>query len=141
VGKYFTALLGKVPAKSAGSTENSETYYTLKQWFDWNLNHNFKRENGFDYLEKMSNIDIPILSICAKGDNFIASKKGCEEFLNAFKNQENKLYFCSIENGNLEDYNHSRIILSKNSVKELSPLVLDWIDEKSMQQIKDQCFN
>lgn len=131
VGKYFAAILGKVPAKSAGSTENSETYYTLKQWFDWNLNHNFKGENGFDYLKKMPNIHIPILSICAKGDNFIAPKKGCEEFLNAFKNDENKLYFCSKENGNLEDYNHSRIILSRNSVKELSPLVLNWINEKS----------
>lgn len=131
VGKYFAALLGKVPAKSAGSTENSETYYTLKQWFDWNLNHDFKGEDGFDYLEKMPSIDIPILSICAKGDNFIAPKKGCEEFLNAFKNDENKLYFCSKENGNLEDYNHSRIILSRNSVKELAPLVIGWINEKS----------
>jgi len=34
--KYLTALLGKVPAKTVGSTEHSESYYTMKQWFDWN---------------------------------------------------------------------------------------------------------
>ncbi|MDT0295029.1 alpha/beta hydrolase [Mesonia ostreae] len=129
MGKYFSALLGKVLAKSVGSTENSETYYTLKQWFSWNLNRNFLGEDGFNYLEKMPSITIPILSNCAKGDNFIAPKKGCEDFLDAFKNKENRLYYCSKENGSLEDYNHSRITLSRNSVKELSPLVLDWIKQ------------
>jgi predicted alpha/beta hydrolase len=129
--KYISSLIGKVPAKGAGSVEDSESYYTLKQWFDWNINQNFVGENNFDYLEKMHTIKIPILSICAKGDDFVAPRKGCEDFLNAFNNDENKLYFCSKENGNLEDYNHSRIILSRNSQKELYPLVLDWIHEKS----------
>lgn len=130
MGKYVSAFIGKVPAKTAGSIESGESYYTLKQWFDWNLNKNFIGEHDVDYLDKMSTIKIPILSICAKGDRFIAPKKGCEQFLNAFKNSENKLYYCSIENGNLENYNHSRIILSRNSQKELYPLVFNWIDKK-----------
>jgi predicted alpha/beta hydrolase len=128
-GKYLTALLGKVPSKSAGSTENSETYYTMKQWFDWNLNHNFVGGNGFDYLEKMNTIRIPILSICAKGNNFIAPKIGCEKFLRAFDNDKNKLLFFSKENGNLEDYNHSRILKSQNSKKEIWPIVGSWIND------------
>ena len=131
-GKYITALLGKVPSKSAGSIEDSESYYTIKQWFDWNLNNNFIGENNFDYLEKMQTIKVPILSICSKGDNFVAPRKGCEDYLNAFKNDENILYYCSLENGSLEDYNHSRIILSRNSEKELYPIVLNWIAKKTI---------
>ena len=132
MGKYVAAILGKIPAKTAGSVESSESYYTIKQWFDWNLNNNFVGENNFDYLEKMQTIKIPILSICSKGDGFVAPRKGCEEYLNAFKNNENRLYYCSIENGSLENYNHSRIILSQNAQKELYPIVLNWIAKRKL---------
>jgi predicted alpha/beta hydrolase len=128
--KYLTALLGKIPSKTAGSTENSESYYTMKQWFNWNLNKNFVGENSFDYKIRMNKIAIPILSICAKGDRFIAPKQGCKEFIEAFNNKFNKILFVSKENGNLEDYNHSRILKSQNSKKELWPIVLKWILEK-----------
>ena len=102
----------------------------MKQWFNWNLNKNFIGENGFNYLDKMNEIKVPILSICAKGDHFIAPKVGCEKFLNAFEHNTNKLLYISIENGNLEDYNHSRILKSKNSKKELYPKVEQWISER-----------
>jgi len=131
--KYLTALLGKVPSKTAGSTEHSESYYTMKQWFDWNLNKNFIGENDFDYMIRMNEVNVPILSICAKGDNFIAPKKGCEEFIKAFNNDANKLLFLSKENGNLEDYDHSRILKSQNSKKELWPIVAEWITERKTQ--------
>ncbi|MFS4455478.1 alpha/beta fold hydrolase [Maribacter sp. 2304DJ31-5] len=130
--KYLTALLGVVPAKTAGSTEHSESYYTMKQWFDWNLKHNFIGENGFDYLSKMNEIKIPILSICASGDNFIAPKTGCEKYLNAFENSQNHLIYLSEENGNLENYNHSRILKSQNSRKEIWPIVTEWINKKTI---------
>ena len=128
--KYLAAVLGKIPSRNAGSNEHSESYYTMKQWFNWNLNKNFVGENNFDYLQKMNTIKIPILSICAAGDNFIAPKIGCELFLNAFKNDENKLLYVSKENGNLENYNHGRMIKSQNSKKEIWPIVEDWILNK-----------
>lgn len=129
--KYLTALLGTVPAKTAGSTEHSESYYTMKQWFNWNLRHNFIGENGFDYLREMKKIKIPILSICASGDYFIAPKVGCEKYLKAFGNSENQLIYLSKENGNLENYNHSRILKSQNSKKEIWPIVTEWINNKN----------
>lgn len=131
VSKYVSALLGKVPASTVGSSEHNESYFTMKQWFNWNLNENFIGENNFDYLAKMHTIRIPILSICAKGDRFIAPKIGCEKFLNAFKNEENKLQYFSKANGNLEDYNHSRVLKSQNSKKEIWPIVKDWIENKT----------
>ncbi len=130
VSKYISALLGAIPAKMVGSTEHSESYYTMRQWFDWNLRHNFVGNDGFDYRSKMDEIKIPILSICAKGDRFIAPKIGCEMFLNAFENRDNRLLYCSKENGNLENYNHSRILKSKSSKKEIWPIVERWIAER-----------
>ncbi len=129
MSKYFTALLGMVPARKAGSSEHNESYYTMKQWFDWNLNHNFIGENDFNYLSKMQEVKVPILSICAKGDRFIAPRIGCEKYLSRFENHSNKLLYVSRKNGHLEDYNHSRILKSQNSKKELWPIVLSWITE------------
>jgi len=132
LSKYLTSLLGKVPSKAAGSTEHSESYHTMKQWFNWNLNRNFIGENDFDYLKRMNRINVPILSICAKGDRFIAPKEGCEEFLKAFENEKNRLLFYSKENGSLENYNHSRILKSKNSKREIWPTVENWITNKKL---------
>jgi predicted alpha/beta hydrolase len=139
--KYLTALLGVVPAKTAGSTEHSESYYTMKQWFNWNLKQNFIGENGFDYLNEMKKIKIPILSICASGDNFIAPKVGCEKYLNAFENSKNQLVYLSKENGNLENYNHSRILKSQNSKKEIWPIVTEWINNKNYCQQRTELKN
>jgi len=128
-GKYVSALLGYSPAKFFGRPHN-EDHFFMKQWYDWNLTKKFIGMNGVDYEKEMPKITIPILSICGKGDDYIAPKEGCELFLNAFKNPKNKLLFCSIENGFKEDYNHSRLLQSRNSSAEIWPIVADWLNEQ-----------
>ncbi|MFK7775129.1 MAG: alpha/beta fold hydrolase [Saprospiraceae bacterium] len=130
-GKYVNALLGYSPAKMFGRPHD-EDYFFMKQWYDWNLTKKFIGMNGVDYEKEFQKINIPILSICAKGDDFIASREGCEKFLNAFQNPNNKLLFCSIEDGFQEDYNHSRVLQSRNSSKEIWPKVADWLEGKTI---------
>ncbi|SEB54630.1 Predicted alpha/beta hydrolase [Tenacibaculum sp. MAR_2009_124] len=132
IGKYVTLILGKIPAKSVGSTEHDESYYMMKQWFNWNLKHNFIGDNGFNYLKKMYTVNVPVLSICAEGDTFIAPKIGCKKFLNAFKNESNKLWYLSKRNGNLEDYNHSRILKSQSAKSEVWPKIKEWINSRTI---------
>ncbi|EAQ41622.1 alpha/beta fold hydrolase [Polaribacter sp. MED152] len=131
VAKLFSKLIGKVPAKLAGSKNNDETYFTMKQWFNWNIYRQFKDSNHFDYEPEMKEIKIPIISFCAKGDDFIAPKEGCQLFLDAFQNPKNELVYCAKELGNLEDYNHSRILKSRNSMKELWPKAAAWMQTHS----------
>lgn len=126
LGKYVNALLGYSPAKIFGRPHD-EDYFFMKQWYDWNLTKKFIGTNGVDYEKEFQKIKIPILSICAKGDDFIAPKIGCELFLNAFQNPKNQLLYCSIENGFKEDYNHSRILQSRNASKEIWPKVAKWL--------------
>ncbi|CAA6825819.1 MAG: Unknown protein [uncultured Aureispira sp.] len=128
LGKSLTALLGYLPGPKLKLGAHNETYYTMKQWFDWNLSQRFVGASNKDYLSQMPSIRIPILSICAKGDTFIAPVEGCRSFLAAFQNPKNTLLICSKENGHLEDYNHSRILHSRNAKKELWPEVLAWTE-------------
>lgn len=127
LGKYAAYLYGHLPAKLLRLGTYNETYYTMKQWFDWNINAKFIGGNSFNYLKKMEQINIPILSICGGGDKFIAPIQGCSMYLDGFKNKANKLIVCSKENGFKEDYNHSRVLLSKNASNEIWKLVLSWI--------------
>ncbi len=129
LAKYLSFLMGSIPAKIIGGVEN-ETYFMMKQWFDWNLRKEFKGIHGIDYLIKMKAIKIPILAIYGAGDKFIAPAEGCVAFNDAFENKMNKSIHCSIKNGFAEDYNHSRIIHSRNAEKEVYPLVLNWINDK-----------
>lgn len=129
ISKFISYLLGYVPGIKIGLGEHNEKYFTMKQWFDWNLKKEFKGKNGFDYLENMQLIKIPVLSICAEGDRFIAPKQGCEKFISGFNNENNQLIVCSIKNGFKENYNHSRTILSKNASKEIWKIALEWIEK------------
>lgn len=128
VGKYVTALLGHSYASMFGRPHD-ETYFMMKLWYDWNLSRRFLGENNFDYDEHLPKITTPIFSIHGKKDTFIATKSGSEEFLHAFQNPKNKFLSCGKNNGYSEDYDHGRVMLSRNAEKEVWPQVLEWIVE------------
>ena len=135
--KAMTRLLGYVPAKKFKLGPINESYHTMRQWYDWNLNKNFRSaqanlndsHKGFDYRQQMPKITTPIYAISAKGDHFIAPPSGCQLFLNDFNNPVNVFREFSIANGHLENYNHSRVILSSNAAKEIWPTVAAWIEK------------
>ncbi len=127
-GKYISKVLGYTPAKLAASNHKNETYHMMQQWFDWNLSGRFLSRRGKDYRAFMPSLRIPIFSLCAQGDRFIAPPSGCRLFLDAFQNESNTFLVCGQETGFNEDFNHSRVILSRNAEKEIWPLVLDWIN-------------
>ena len=162
--KNMTRLLGYVPAMRFKLGPINESYYTMSQWYNWNLSKNFqsslskqilKTENSkakrisnndqsnndesnnqnnnnnnknFDYRQQMADITTPIYAISAKGDTFIAPNSGCKLFLNSFNNSANVFREFSTDYGDLEKYNHSRVILSSNAAKEIWPTIAAWIE-------------
>jgi len=130
ISKYLTLLVGYIPAKKIRLGPHNESYYTMKQWFDWNLKKKFySTDKKFNYKSNMVDVKTPIYSISAKGDTFIAPSIGCKMFLESFGNPDNIFKTYSTDSGNLENYDHSRIIMSKNSAKEIWPSVLKWIEK------------
>ena len=143
--KIMTRLLDHVPARRLKLGPINESYHTMRQWYNWNLNKNFqsslvkpdsnskksRKYENFDYRQLMPTITIPIYAISAKGDDFIAPTKGCQLFLDSFNNSVNVFREFSIDNGALEDYDHSRVILSRNAAKEIWPTIAAWIEEHS----------
>lgn len=141
--KAMTRLLGYVPATRFKLGPINESYYTMSQWYNWNIHKNFQshldkknlnvknsnEHSEFDYRQQMPAITIPIYAISAKGDHFIAPPSGCQLFLDDFNNSENIFREFAIAHGDLEDYNHSRVILSGNAAKEIWPTIASWIEK------------
>lgn len=134
--KLVVKGLGQIPANKFKLGIVNETYYTMKPWFNWNLKKNFISEfKNIDYKKHMSSIGIPIYSISGTGDKFIAPVYGCYKYLQAFENKNNIFREFGISKNNLEDYSHSRIVLSQNAAKEVWPTILQWIDKHSQQAL------
>ncbi|WP_367105089.1 alpha/beta fold hydrolase [uncultured Psychrobacter sp.] len=144
----FNRMLGYIPAKLLKLGPVNESYYMMAQWYDWNLNKNFnssftKKNNSkhcshfdqtnsderFDYRQAMPKITIPIYAISAKGDTFISPTQGCKLFFDNFSHPSNVFYEFSKANGNLSDYTHSRILMSRDAAKEIWPTVAAWINK------------
>lgn len=149
--KVFTRVFGYIPAKRLKLGPVNENYYTMNQWYDWNLQKNFQssfikqsdnfksniisideefnHDESFDYRQHMPLITTPIYAISAKGDNLISPTAGCQLFFDDFDNPASVFREYSISNGDLEDYSHSRIMISRNAAKEVWPTVAAWIEK------------
>lgn len=138
--KVVTKLLGYLPAKKLGLGPFSESHYTMTQWYDWNLKKNFESSfltnnkvdhpnERFDYRPAMADITIPVYAISGKGDRFVSPTLGCKIFFDNFSNTENVFIEYSLANGHLEDYDHTRVLMSRNSSNEIWPTVAAWIEK------------
>ena len=130
LSKTMTLTLGYLPAIRMKLGPINESYYTMKQWFNWNLGKNFYSTDGkFDYRQHMHQMTMPIYSIAATGDDFVAPPSGCLLYLNDYQNPNNQFREFGIDNGDLDNYSHSRVLMSRNSAKEIWPTVLAWIEK------------
>lgn len=130
IGKKISKALGCLPAQKLG-WPHDEKHSFMEQWFDWNLSNDFKSRADKDYRLEMPKITNPILAIGGKGDKFIAPIAGCKSFLSRFNNPNNKFLSCGITTGYTENYNHSRLIYSRNAEREIYPVVLEWLAKKT----------
>lgn len=140
--KAMTQALGYIPARRFQLGTINESYTMMSPWFNWNLGRHFRSsfkriESGpakgspLDYRPNMPTITTPIYAIAAKGDTFIAPPRGCRLFLEAFANPNHQFREWAESYGDLEDYSHSRILMSRNAAKEIWPTVLAWIERHS----------
>lgn len=126
--KYLTKMIGFIPARLLKLGVVDENYHTMKLWFDWNLGKNFySRLDDTDYKILIKNISVPVYCICAYNDKIIAPSVGCYQFFKLFTHHNNQFEEFSIKNGHLDNYTHARIMLSKNSSKEVWVKILAWI--------------
>lgn len=108
----------------------AESARLMRQWCEWNLRGRFHGQDGFDYLQGLAGLRLPVLGLAGSGDRFIAPAVGCAALVQAFADGDTSFRLCGTASGFREDYSHNRLVLSRNASLELWPLIADWMAQR-----------
>lgn len=127
----WIACTGKLPSWLRRVGPESEEPHLMLQWSRWNLARKFSGRDGFDYMQALGAVDVPVLALSGSGDTMIAPASGCERLVDAFGGTDRTYQLCGREQGFYEDYTHERLILSRNASDEIWPLIERWLIERN----------
>lgn len=111
-----------------------ESFALMRQWCKWNLTQKFSGLDGFDYLQHLSEVTVPVLALAGAGDRFIAPTRGCQELAESFGGNQVQFQQCGRASGYAEDYTHDRLILSKSASVQIWPMISEWLSENSLER-------
>jgi len=86
--------------------------------------YNFK--NGKSYFNAIKNIKIPVLMIAGSVDNLVDPYSVIMEY-DVISSNDKTLVIAGKGNGFKEDYGHIDLVVGKNALKEIYPIVDSWI--------------
>lgn len=125
--RLASRLWGSVPGAHLGLGVQDESFFMMKQWYDWNISQSFSGRDGFDYWAGMRRLTMPVLSIAGAADKLIAPSASCKKFLEGFGGCRNQSMVCGLSTGFSKDYSHASVILSRAAMNEVWPLVATWL--------------
>ena len=120
-----------VPAGSLGVGPEAESAPLMRQWCRWNLTSSFRGTDGFDYMQGLSRLTLPVLGLAGAGDRFIAPSHGCQALISAYGSIDTQFQLCGKKQGFREDYTHNRLVLSRSASLEIWPMVAQWLLAKA----------
>lgn len=130
-GRMAERLLGYTPGRAVGLGPENEPEGILRQWFDWNRTRQWTGYDGFDYLDALPQVDVPILCLAGAGDRYIAPARGCRRVFEALGARDKEWLLCGRSSGFSENYGHARLIASRAARREIWPRIRDWLASRS----------
>ncbi len=126
-----TRILGYVPGRLMRLGPEDESAAVMLQWLGWSLAGKWTGRDGFDYLASLAHIHLPMLTIAAGGDRWIAPPSGCLKIHHAVSSDTKDFVLASTDTGYKEDYSHARIISSRAASVEIWPRIGRWLLKQS----------
>jgi len=87
-------------------------------------------DRKYNYADNMRRINVPILIMGGSADGFVNKEALMAPYIRVSSRDKNIIIF-SKENGYSTDYGHCDLLLGKNSEKEVYPVILEWLDERT----------
>ena len=124
---WFLRWRRTAPGHYLGIGPEAESAPLMRQWCHWNLTATFCGLDGFDYMEALAGLNLPVLGLAGVGDRFIAPADGCRALVSAYGGADTSFRLCGTSQGFLEDYTHNRLVLSRNAKLEIWPVISSWL--------------
>jgi predicted alpha/beta hydrolase len=132
---------GYLPAARYGIGMDDETETSLSDCTHWVKSEMewIDPSDGFDYLDAWNRLRSPppTWHICGINDSFLGNPKCVSKFAK-LTNQTEKFSILSKANGNLSDYEHNELVLSKQADEDHFPDILQWVLEHHSRTSKKE---
>lgn len=126
--RAFILLFNYTPAVGAGN--EPEQTRGLAQWSTWNIEEKWLGSDGFDYMDGLKNLIVPIFMLAAQGDN-VAPVQGCA-MLHANYGGPKDWLLCGLKTGFSKDFTHGQLIRGSGARQEVLPRVKAWVDKQRL---------
>lgn len=87
-------------------------------------------DGQFNYTNALQAVKAPILIMGGSADGFV-TEDGLKSIYGAVSSQDKSIAIFSQANGYSADYGHCDLILGRNSEKEVYPVILNWLDDRT----------
>lgn len=87
-------------------------------------------DGKINYTDSMNLVKVPILIAGGSRDDFVA-EEGMRGTYDAISSGDKSIVVFSKSNGYSADYGHCDLILGRNSEKEVYPVILNWLNERT----------
>lgn len=90
-------------------------------------------DRRYSYTDNMHRIIVPILIMGGSKDGFVDAE-ALKDSYDMVSSRDKTVVIASKANGYSTDYGHCDLILGKDSEKEVYPLILNWLDKRTMRK-------
>ena len=96
----------------------------------------WKSQKGFSFWKGLKDIEIPVIGFAAKKDKGDPAKH-CEKLINHFSGVKT-FHLLSKANGYSKDYGHGDMVKSDSALKEVWPLLIDWLENVKLNKLEER---
>ena len=88
-------------------------------------------DGKFDYAGALGRINVPVLMLVGSADGFV-SEGALKQAFDNVSSKDKAVTVFSQANGYSTDYGHCDLILGKDSEKEVYPVILNWLNQRTI---------
>jgi pimeloyl-ACP methyl ester carboxylesterase len=149
LSRFFAPMLGRAPEflsqpmMLAGSMEprvvrramvnlvENASAALVRQMMGWARKRNFASTDGQrDYMERLSNIDMPVLLVAAERDG-LASPQSVSPAYERIRSSDKQLRVFGIDAGDDSDFGHGDVLLGTLAPKLVHVEIADWLQARA----------
>lgn len=124
-------VLGRFPARRLGLGPEDELPGIMAQWMTWNLDGAWRGDDGTDYVERLADVDVPLLALAGAGDRLQSPPAASRALAEMVGSADRTFEVCGRDTGYGEDFDHAGIVVSRAAREGVWPRVLAWLDERT----------
>jgi oxygen-independent coproporphyrinogen-3 oxidase len=125
--RRWSLVLGRFPARRLGLGPEDELPHVMAQWMTWNLQANWRGDDGTDYFGGIAHLEMPILTMAGSGDTRFAPPEACRALFDMIGSRDKTFVLCGKATGYSEDFTHPGLVVSRAAQAEIWPRISAWL--------------